>query len=41
MHFTVENKQLIKWLWLSKNYAQKCLLKIFFDFLTEDEVLMD
>jgi len=37
MQFTVEDKRLVKWLWLSKNYGQKCFLEIF---LTEDEVLL-
>ena len=38
MQFTIQNKHLIKWLWLSKYYGEKCLLKIFF--LIEDEVLL-
>jgi len=30
MQFTIDNKDLIKWLWLSKNYGQKCFVKILF-----------
>jgi len=36
MRFTIDDKHVIKWVWI-KNYVEKCLLKMF---LTEDEVLM-
>jgi len=38
MRFTIDDKRLIKWIWVKKNYAEKRLLKMF---LTEDEVLME
>jgi len=37
MSFTIDDKRLIKWIWVEKNYAEKRLLRMF---LTEDEVLM-
>jgi len=36
MRFTIDNKHLIKWMWVKK-YVEKRLLKMF---LTEDEVLI-
>jgi len=36
MRFTIDDKHLIKWMWVEK-YVEKRLLKMF---LTEDEVLM-
>jgi len=36
VRFTLDDKHLIKWMWV-KNYVEKRLLKMF---LTEDEVLM-
>ena len=38
MRFTIDDKHLIKWMLLKKNYVEKRLLKMF---LTEDEVLME
>jgi len=35
MRFTIDDKHLIKWMWV-KNYVEKRLLKMF---STEDEVL--
>ena len=37
MRFTIEDKHLIKWMWVEKNYVEKRLLKMF---LAEDEALM-
>ena len=37
MKFTINDKRLIKWIWVKKNYAEKRLLMMF---LTEDEALM-
>ena len=36
MRFTIDDKRLIKWIWLKTNYAEKRLPKMF---LTADEVL--
>ena len=36
MTFTIDDKQLVKWMWVKK-YVEKRLLKMF---LAEDEVLM-
>jgi len=38
MRVTVDDKHLIEWMWVEKNYVEKRLLKMF---LTEDEVLME
>ena len=37
MRFTIEDKDLIKWMWVEKNYVEKRLLKMF---LAEDEALV-
>jgi len=37
MRLTVDDKYLIKWMWVKKNYVEKRLLKILW---TENEVLM-
>ena len=38
MRFTIDDKRLIKWMWVKKITQKKRLLKMFF--LREDEVLM-
>ena len=37
MRFTIDDKHLIKWMWVEKNYVEKRFLKML---LTEDEDLM-
>jgi len=36
MRFTIDNKHLIKWMCVKKNYVEKCLLNMF---LTEDDAV--
>ena len=31
MRFTIDDKDLIKWVWVKKNYVEKRFLKMFFD----------
>ena len=31
MRFTIDDKHLVKWMWVKKNYVEKRLLKMFFD----------